>query len=169
MSRQIRAHDSFGSIADRTRAVFPPEGEPLAVEIAGVEIEIFNLHHGRSRKPLVENLGFVLDLGGLRMLHIGDTESTPEELAALDLSDRGIDVAFVPYWHLLDTTTARSYLEAISATRVVAMHFPAEDAPEGYLEPAKDLGGLIRLVEKAAPGVIIFNGVMDERKIRTGG
>ena len=49
------------------------------------------------------------------------------------------------------------------------MHFPAEDAPEGYLEPAKDLGGLIRLVEKAAPGVIIFNGVMDERKIRTGG
>ena len=49
------------------------------------------------------------------------------------------------------------------------MHLPAVDAPPSYLDPAEDLDGLIRLIREVAPGVLVLTGVMEERKIRTGG
>ena len=48
------------------------------------------------------------------------------------------------------------------------MHLPVADAPPSYLDPADDLDELIRMVERAAPGVIVFQSVMEKREIRTG-
>lgn len=160
--------DRFRSVSDRVSGVCPAEGESEYFEFGEIEIEVLNLHHGRNRSLQVENLGFVVELNGVRFLHIGDTLATAEELAILDLVQRKIDVAFVPYWHLLDAQKARSYLEAIGATTTVAMHLPAADAPPSYLDPAADLDGLIRMVEEAAPGVVVLADVMEERSIRTG-
>jgi L-ascorbate metabolism protein UlaG (beta-lactamase superfamily) len=160
--------DRFQAISPRVRALYPNEGEIERIEIGGIRVEVFNLHHGRNRSLPAQNLGFVVEMSGLRFLHIGDTLATATELAALGLAERAIDVAFVPYWHLLDGPGARKYLEAIGATTVVAMHLPAADAPRSYLDPAQDLEGLIRIVEEAAPGVIVFADVMERREIRTG-
>jgi L-ascorbate metabolism protein UlaG (beta-lactamase superfamily) len=161
--------DRYRSISERVWAVFPTEGESEHLEIDGVRVEVLNLHHGRNRSLPVENLGFVVTMNGASFLHIGDTMATADELAALDIAQKRVDLAFVPYWHLLDAESARSYLAAIGATTVVAMHLPAADAPPSYLDPASDLEGLIRMVEEAAPGVLVFTDVMQGRKIRTGG
>lgn len=161
--------DRYRSISERVRAVFPDEGESKHLEIDGVRVEVLNLHHGRRRSLPVENIGFVVEMEGVSFLHIGDTLATAEELAALDLAQRGIDVAFVPYWHLLDAETAHDYLEAIGATSVVAMHLPTADAPLSYLDPAPDLEGLILMVEETAPGVLVLSEVMEEKVIHTGG
>lgn len=157
------------SISDRMQGICPAEGETKSLEVDGIQIEILNLHHGRDRILPVENLGFVIGMNGVNFLHLGDTLATAEELAPLDLSAREIDVAFVPYWHLLDMESARSFLDTIGASTVVAMHLPAADAPPSYLDPASDLDGLIRMVEEAAPGVIVLTEVGDRRTIRTGG
>jgi len=155
-------------MTDRLRATYPGEGESIHLEVADIDIEVLNLHHGRGRKPPVENLGFFVRMGGVSFLHIGDTDATAEELGALDLPQKHIDVAFVPYWYLLERQTARSYLEAIGATTIVAMHIPASDAPPSYLAPGKDLQDLIRRIEKAAPGVMILPQVMNSRVIEVG-
>ena len=97
------------------------------------------------------------------------TLATADELAALELSDRGIDIAFVPYWHLLDSKSAGDYLEVIDATTVVAMHLPAADTPPSYLDPESNLEDLILLVEETVPGVLVLTGVKEKRQIRTGG
>ena len=166
---QLRSDDQrFPLLSERVRAVFPEEGESEHLEIDGIGIEVLNLHHGRNRSLPAENLGFVVEMNGFSFLHIGDTMATAEELAALGLSDRKIDIAFVPFWHLLDATGARRYLEAIGATTVVAMHLPAADAPPSYLDPAEDLDELIQMVESASPGILVFTDVMEEREIRTG-
>jgi len=161
--------DRFRTISEQVRAVYPEEGESEHLEINGVRVEVLNLHHGRSRSLPVENLGFVVEMNGVSILHIGDTLATADELATLDLAQKDIDVAFVPYWHLLEEEGARAYLATIGANTVVAMHLPAADAPPSYLEPASDLKGLIRIVEEAAPGVLVFTDVTEERKIRTDG
>ena len=159
--------DRFRSISERVVAVYPAEGESQHLEIDGIGIEVLNLHHGRDRSLPVENIGFVVEMNGASFLHIGDTLATADELAALELSDRGIDIAFVPYWHLLDSKSAGDYLEVIDATTVVAMHLPAADAPPSYLDPAEDLDGLIRLIREVAPGVLVPTEVMEVTQIRT--
>ncbi|MBD3850350.1 MAG: MBL fold metallo-hydrolase [Acidobacteria bacterium] len=159
--------DRFRSISERVVAVYPAEGESQHLEIDGIGIEVLNLHHGRDRSLPVENIGFVVEMNGASFLHIGDTLATADELAALELSDRGIDIAFVPYWHLLDSKSAGDYLEVIDATTVVAMHLPAADAPPSYLDPAEDLDGLIRLIREVVPGVLVPTEVMEVTQIRT--
>lgn len=160
--------ERFRSISERVREVYPAEGESEYIEVGDIDIEILNLHHGRNRSLPVENLGFVVEMNGVSFLHIGDTLVTPEELSGLDLSQKGIDLAFVPYWHLLDAKTAGDYVDVIGATTFVAMHVPAADAPPSYLDPASNLEGLIQMVEGAAPEVLVLSDVMEERKIRTG-
>jgi L-ascorbate metabolism protein UlaG (beta-lactamase superfamily) len=160
--------EQFRSISKRVRAVFPAEGETEDVEIDRIHVEVLNLHHGRNRSLPAENLGFVVEMNGFSFLHIGDTMATAEELVALGLSDREIDIAFVPFWHLLDAPGAQKYLVAIGAPTVVAMHLPAADAPPSYLDPASNLEDLICMVEETAPGVLVFTDVMEEREIRTG-
>jgi len=157
--------EEFRNIPERVRAVYPAEGESEHLEIGDIQVEILNLHHGRKRSLPVENVGFVVEMNGVSFLHIGDTLATADELAALKLSDRGIDIAFVPYWHLLDSKSAGNYLEVIGATTVVAMHLPAADAPPSHLDPAQDLDGLIRIVEEALPGVIVPTDVMEVTQI----
>jgi len=158
----------FTEISDRLRRVYPEEGESVHLEVAGIDVEVLNLHHGRRRDPLVENLGFIVRMGGFSFLHMGDTEATAEEIGSLELRDRHIDVAFVPFWLLEDRQTARGYLEAIGAAKVVAMHIPAPDAPPSYLAPGKDLEDLIRLLDDITPGVVILAQVMDTRVFEAG-
>ena len=158
----------FGETSERLRRVYPKEGESIHLEVADIDVEVLNLHHGRQRDPLVENLGFVVRMGGFSFLHMGDTEATPEEIGSLDLGARNIDIAFVPFWLLEERQNARSYLEAIGAATVVAMHIPASDAPPSYLAPGKDLEDLIRLLEDITPGVVILPQVMDTRVFNSG-
>ena len=164
--RQNRA--DLAEMSDRLRRVYPMEGESIHLEFADIDVEVLNLHHGRQRDPLVENLGFIVRMGGFSFLHMGDTEATAEEIGSLDLRDRNIDVAFVPFWLLEERQNARSYLEAIGAATVVAMHIPASDAPPSYLAPGKDLEDLIRLLEDITPGVVILPQVMDARVFTSG-
>ena len=165
---QLRDDERYPTISDRVRASLPEEGESERIEIGDIPVEVLNLHHGRGRSIPADNLGFVVDLSGVKVLHVGDTLATADELGALGLREKSIGIAFVPYWHLLDAADAHQYLEAIGATAVVAMHLPAADAPPSYLDPADDLDELIRMVERAAPGVIVFQSVMEKREIRTG-
>jgi len=155
-------------IADRLHQVYPKEGESVHLEVADFVVDIVNLHHGRRRDPPVENLGFIVTTGGFSFLHMGDTEATPDEIGSLDLRDRHLDVAFVPFWLLEERQNAQRYLEAIGAATVVAMHIPALDAPPSYLTPGKDFDDLIRLLEEIIPGVVIFPQVMDSRVFEVG-
>jgi L-ascorbate metabolism protein UlaG (beta-lactamase superfamily) len=160
--------EDSSEISDRLRPANPREGESIHLEAADIDVEVLNLHHGRRRKPPVENLGFLVRVGDVSFLHMGDTEATAEEIGSLDLRDKHIDLAFVPFWHLEERQTARSYLDAIGAAKVVAMHIPAANAPPSYLAPGNDLEDLIRRIEDAAPGVVILPQVMDTRVFEAG-
>lgn len=109
----------------RVHAILPEEGTR---EEVSAEVTVVNLHHGRQRQ--VPNLGFVVDIGGWRILHVGDTQATAEEFAALDLGELDLDLAFLPFWRLGEDAT--DLLTAIGAARVVPMHIPVPGRSAGY-------------------------------------
>ena len=99
------------------------EGEQLEAEPAGVPVFCFRLSHGQ-RFPGVQNIGHVIEVGGVRFLHLGDAVPDPVAFAALDLPARNIDVALVPYWYLDGGPGQKLIEEQIAARHVVAMHVP---------------------------------------------
>lgn len=125
----IRALPAGAALADRLHAVLPDEGERATLRFDDVTVTAFQLHHGRGLARPVANLGFLVELGGRRVVHLGDTAATAEELAATGLAARGIDLALVPFWRLLDEADRAAIRRALRPARLTAMHVPLPAAP----------------------------------------
>lgn len=143
--------DDFPKVEDRVRGVWPEEGETTELSVGGIELTVLNLHHGRDREPPVQNLGLLFTLAGTTFLHVGDTEATAEDVAAYELPRRGVDVLFLPYWHLLEPE-GQALWKTLGADRIVTMHLPSEEAPARWFGRAGNLEGLVEELREL-PGV----------------
>lgn len=91
------------------------------LELGAVGIDIVELRHvGDQPTP---NVGFVVELGGQRVLHVGDTLVAGEAFPIAALGR--IDVALMPYWYLLDETSATFLGTVLDPPHLVPMHLPA--------------------------------------------
>lgn len=134
-------------LAERATGLWPAPGERLLLEHAGVRVTALRLHHGAAA---AQNLGLLVEIGAVSILHLGDTEVTAEELAPLNLNEEAIDVALVPYWYLLSSRLQPAIAE-LGARWIVVMHLPAPDAPPEYFAPAADRSELVTALRNAEP------------------
>ena len=132
-------------------ATYPAEGELAELSPAGIDIAVLNLHHGRYRRPLVENLGLLLRIGGLDVLHVGDTEAVEADLSPYRAPLTEVDVWLLPGW-LLDAPAWREARDRSAAgASLVAMHLFAADAPREWFGSAGDLAGQVAGIREAFP------------------
>jgi L-ascorbate metabolism protein UlaG (beta-lactamase superfamily) len=161
VGEEMRSLSDFQRYADRVRTIVPEEGRRANVQHSGVRIEVLNLHHGRDRP--IENLGFLFEVGGVRMLHIGDTEADAAEFRRNQLHEARIDIAFVPYWYLAYEGMAEAVRDGIQAERIVAMHVPPKELKESYLD---DLGGFDKAkkqILETFSNAVIFEEEMESK------
>lgn len=90
----------------------------------GVVIRAIELPHNPTRTPRAENLGFVVELGGQRILHVGDADPDAAVYRARLVADLRVDAAVVPFWYL---TEQAQVLQAIGARRYIGSHIPLAD------------------------------------------
>jgi L-ascorbate metabolism protein UlaG (beta-lactamase superfamily) len=152
----------YSAISTRVRGLFPREGEPMDVPLDGLSLTAMAMHHGRN-VPF-QNLGFLVEVNGVKLLHLGDSEATHAELGRYTLAAQGIDVAFVPFWYLLDVDGVKLVREAISPKKVVPMHIPVEGAPATLYGDARTRDGLMKLM-KTTPGAVVFDSALESRDV----
>lgn len=161
---RIRASGEIDpELQSRLHAVHPREGDSVTFTEGAVRVEILNLHHGRGRRPPVENLGFLIELGGLRILHVGDTEVSLADVAPYDLDERAIDLALLPGWFLAEPGWAE-VTRALAPRAIVAMHLAEPDAPASWFGSAGSLEGRKRRIREAFPGVWIPSRPLESRQ-----
>jgi len=129
----------------RVAGFWPEDQKWLARIDAGFPVSAFRLPHAGNR-PTVQNLGQTVDVGGVRVLHVGDGELSAENLIPFDLPEREIDVALVPYWWLLDARGATLVRDAIAPRVLIAIHVPPKEAQE-----------IAATLAESAPGAIVFD------------
>jgi L-ascorbate metabolism protein UlaG (beta-lactamase superfamily) len=88
------------SLATRVHALSPAEGEMTTLSFSGITVGAFGLSHGKVNYGDVEHVGFLVDLDGVTVLHLGDGIIAKRSLAAAGVLDRTVDVAFLPFWYL---------------------------------------------------------------------
>lgn len=117
----------------------------------GVKVEIFGVPHtGGFRHRAVEHLGFIVELGGRRVLHLGDTGTDEEAFSVLRLDTARVDVAFVPAWMVTDAEGRRVIERWIRAKQVVAIHMGPRSTQ--------------REIQAALPGAVAFNRSLEVRR-----
>jgi len=164
---RVVATPSTPEIDERAVASYPETGVRDRFAVEGIDLDVLNLH-GRNRQPPVQNIGFVVDIEGFRALHMGEAETTVEELLVYGLPGDSLDVAFVPFWHLTSDYGRRMIDEAIRPRRLVAMHIPSAGAAPSYFGSAGSLDSLVAQLEAGFPGIIIFREPMQSVRVRVG-
>jgi len=117
-----------GDESARFRELLPESRQTAESTHEGIRVELLRLPHtGGERTELVQNLGCWIELGGVRLLHVGDADLESADLAAYELAQREIDVALVPYWWLGSPESLARVKALVGARRLVAMHVPPKE------------------------------------------
>ncbi len=134
----------------RARAVLPAEGSVERLEIDDIGIEVLNLHHG-LRDPPVQNLGFIVTLGGERFLHFGDTEAKIDDFVPYLERLADVDLALLPFWFLSSAWRAEMVRDRIRPRRIVVAHLPLPTAPGSYFGRWQSYENLVRTIRDGFP------------------
>lgn len=117
----------------------------------GIKVRLLALRHSGERARSIENLGHLIEIGGRKLLHIGDADMTDENFSAFALDKEKIDVAFIPYWYLISENGRRLIARQFAPKQIVAVHIPPAEA-ESITEQIKgfypDAVSLTRISEE---------------------
>lgn len=111
--------------SSRVRRVSPSAAGRTQV-VAGVTA--LGLPHNPTPTRLASNVGYLVEVGGLRILHVGDADPNVAIYRELHLDEEHIDVAVVPFWYLLGGSDSLRRL--IRPRLWVAAHVPPREAVE---------------------------------------
>lgn len=118
----------YQEIKARVVGATPPLKGRASVRAAGIDVEVLGLGHGTERHGWIQNLGHVVKLGGKKLLHIGDADTSAEVFGQFNLDEEGIDVAFIPYWFLLGSDGQAVVREHIKPKHIIAVHISPSEA-----------------------------------------
>lgn len=155
------AEPQFASLKSRVIAAAPKEGERVRLAHRGIGVQALNVHHGRNRP--IENLGFLVEIAGRKLLHIGDAEATAADLAAYELPKEAIDIAFVPYWYFLADGLKKAVREQLRPRHIIVMHIPPLNEEDDWI---KQRGGWTKVLDGIRaefPNAVIFGREMEKR------
>lgn len=142
----------YPSIQRQVSPVRAVPGTPTRLEQQAVAIEFLALTHAGNQKEEIVNLGHLIEMGGLRILHVGDAAPSALNFTAYHLAEKAIDLAIVPYWFLGSPEALQTLEQEIHPRSVIACH-----VPPGDWEKVKEL------VDQELPGVILFRESLESR------
>lgn len=120
---------------DRVKTIELQPGAARAHSFGGVDVEFLALPHDGPRPwQELQNLGHIVSIGGLKILHVGDAKMDPSWFGAFRLPQRDIDVALLPGWYLSSPEGQRLTREQIRPRHVVAVHVKEESAADARSE-----------------------------------
>lgn len=91
---------THGLLGHRVHGVQADEGISVQRDVGAVHIQAFGLSHGKVHYADVQHLGFVVTLGGRKLIHLGDGIIDEKALRAAGVIDKPIDVGVLPFWFL---------------------------------------------------------------------
>ncbi len=163
----LRAHPNWTREYDsRVRELDLEISEAAPLSFEGIDLEIFRLRHSqyletheetgetRDRHENVENLAYLVDFGGFKIVHVGDAllRDNPEAFERMGLKEREINLLFLQPWYWPDELTLAE--EWIAPGNVIFMH----------LSPSQEmLDGFSRQVDEWGSEAVIFTAPMQSR------
>jgi L-ascorbate metabolism protein UlaG (beta-lactamase superfamily) len=142
--RKVRRSDSTTLIPENLSLQFKgdarriAEGDVLAdgLEIKGTRIEVVPAYNlDKPYHPRGLGVGYIVELGGIRIYHAGDCDFIPE------MKNINVDVALLPIGgtYTMDEEEAANAAAAISPKYVIPMHYGKPDITDGDPEKFKAL------------------------------
>lgn len=143
---------AFDAVKSRIKEVTPAWDQKTVIDIGGIKLTVLGLRHVNLRHRQVQNMGYIVEIAGRKVLHVGDAELSTENFASFLLNRENIDVAVLPAWFLDTAGGCEQVKKLIGAKHLIATHIPPDHAAD-YRESVK----------KNCPGSDAFTALLEER------
>ena len=131
-----------------------PDGTRRRDVVNGVVVETLGIPHGGGwRSRGLEHVTYIVELGGKRILHVGDASFSDEVLAPFHLDTARIDIALLPAWLVADEEGRQLVERWIRPRQVVGIHVMEGD------EQRADTA-----LRAALPGAFTFTRSLEQRR-----
>jgi L-ascorbate metabolism protein UlaG (beta-lactamase superfamily) len=120
----------FLSSSDRVSEMDPQYGEPHVIELENVQISVFPLSHGTGKYARLQNFGHLIEIGGLKVLHVGDAAMDPADFSRAGLDKVDIDVVLIPFWYFQPGPGSEVIKAFLDAPHKIAVHIPPGEMAE---------------------------------------
>jgi L-ascorbate metabolism protein UlaG (beta-lactamase superfamily) len=142
----------YEAIKARVTGATPPLKTRMTLKAAGIDVEFLGLGHGTGRHASIQNLGHIIKLGGKKLLHVGDADTSAEIFGQFNLDEEGIDVAFIPYWFLLGEAGQTVVREHIKPKHIIAVHISPSEAEKAAAQ-----------IKQVFPNAVAFTTMLEKR------
>jgi 2-polyprenyl-3-methyl-5-hydroxy-6-metoxy-1,4-benzoquinol methylase/L-ascorbate metabolism protein UlaG (beta-lactamase superfamily) len=126
-----RAAVDWAKIEPRVLSLDLKVGERATRELNGIRVDALRtLHSGDLDAPM--NLMYLVELGGWRIFHEGDSNGKPDVFQGFGLGREPVDLALVHYWFPLDPGCAAWLQVEFKPEHIALTHLPVRlegDAP----------------------------------------
>ncbi len=120
----------FITTSPRIQKIDPQYGSPRIIEENGAKVTVFLLSHGKRKYARIQNYGHLVELGGVKLLHIGDAAMDATDFGRAGLDEIKIDVAFIPFWYFQPGPGAAVISQYLDAALKIAVHIPPGEMAE---------------------------------------
>lgn len=117
----------------RVHVIDPQYGLPHVIELDGIRVTVFPLTHG-TKYARIRNYGHLVEIGGMKVLHVGDAAMEPADFEKAGLAETKLDVALVPIGYFQPGPGIEIIERYMNAPVKIAVHIPP-----GELEEIKGL------------------------------
>jgi L-ascorbate metabolism protein UlaG (beta-lactamase superfamily) len=130
-------------------------GTRRRVAVNGITVDVLGISHGTGRHRGVEHLAFLVELDGVRVLHLGDSWVEESTFTPFRLDTARIDVALVPSWLVTDARTRDAIVRGIRPRTVMIFHLGADDAER-----------VGREIRDVMPAAVLLARPLDRKTVR---
>ena len=121
-------------------------GTRRRLTVNGITLDVLGISHGTGRHLAVQHLGYLVELDGVRILHLGDSWVEDDTFKPFRLDTMRVDVALVPSWLLRNDETREVIVRDIRPRKVMAIHLGRDDEAQ-----------VTREVHQVMPSAIILS------------
>ncbi len=135
----------FANITDKTQAIRYHAEMDTSFSAKGIQVRMVRIAHGGARWSAMQNVGHIVELGGMKFLHIGDPSYGKKDFERLQLFRDNIDVAILPFWFLTAAKGREIVDKLIKPAYLIAVHVPPND-----------VNSITREIAKYYPEAVVF-------------
>ncbi|MGD2129942.1 MAG: MBL fold metallo-hydrolase [Lysobacterales bacterium] len=116
--------------SSRIITIAPDYDHPFVLNEPWLKLTVFPLSHGTRKYAKIQNNGHLVEMGGVKILHVGDAAMDPTDFERAGLRDIRLDVALIPFLYFQPGPGADLVQRYLNAPTKIAVHIPPGELAE---------------------------------------
>jgi len=141
----------FITTSPRVRIIDPQYDHAEVIQVGNTKVTAFLLSHGAGKDAGLQNFAHLVEIGGLRVLDVGDAAMAPEDFARAGVDTMNVDVALIPFLYFQPGPGGDIVRRFLDAPHQIAVHIPP-----GEMEEVRDY------LHVGFPRVVVLENTMDQ-------